>query len=50
MNAENGLGRSIIIDLNAEGADKTKEVDHRNIDSIIIKNAKYVLRKGPKTN
>ena len=48
VNVENNLGRSTVIDLNAKGPSKFRQVDHRSIDYIIFKNTKYVLKKGAK--
>lgn len=45
---ENELGRSTVIDLTAKGDNKFRQVDHRTIDFIIIRNKKYVLKKGGK--
>ena len=47
---ENSLGRSLVIDLKADGeANKFRQIDHRSIQSIIFKNVKYVLKKGGKS-
>jgi hypothetical protein len=43
--AENPLGRSSVIDLNAPTGTNFRLVDHRTIDSIIYKNVKYSLGK-----
>ena len=48
VEVENNLGRSLVIDLTAEGDNKFKQVDHRSIDHIIFRNVKYVLKKGAK--
>lgn len=40
------LGRSTVIDLNVETENKFRQVDHRTIDWLIIKNVKYVLKKS----
>merc|ERR1712084_170431 len=48
VEVENSLGRSLVIDLSAEGDNKFKQVDHRSIDFIIYRNVKYVLKKGAK--
>lgn len=38
------FGRSLVVDLNADGA--FKQVDHRTINWIIYKNVKYSLGKS----
>lgn len=48
VNCDGGLGRSTVIDLTAKGDNKFRQVDHRTIDFIIIRNKKYVLKKGGK--
>jgi len=48
VKAENDLGRSLIIDLEDQGHNKYRQVDHRSIESIILKNVKYVLKKKGK--
>ena len=48
VEVENNLGRSLVIDLGAEGENKFKQIDHRSIDYIIYQNVKYVLKKGCK--
>ena len=48
VEVENNLGRSLVIDLNADG-NKFRQVDHRSIEHIIFNNVKYVLKKGTKT-
>lgn len=48
INCDGGLGRSTVIDLTAKGDNKFRQVDHRTIDYIIIRNKKYVLKKGGK--
>ena len=39
------LGRSTVIDLNAKGENKFRQVDHRSIEFIILRNVKYTLKK-----
>lgn len=48
IKAENNLGRSLVIDLTAEGDNKIRQIDHRTIESITFKNVKYVLKKSGK--
>ena len=48
VEVENNLGRSLVIDLKSDSANKFRQVDHRTIESIIFKNVKYVLGKGGK--
>ena len=48
VQVENNLGRSLVIDLNAKGPSKFRQIDHRSIEHIIFENAKYVLKKGAK--
>lgn len=48
VEVENNLGRSLVIDLNAKGPNKFRQIDHRSIECIIFQNAKYVLKKGAK--
>lgn len=46
----NNLGRSLIIDLNADKKSNFRQVDHRTIQYIIFKNVKYTLgKKAPGT-
>ena len=40
---ERMMGRSLIIDLNAPSNNNFRLVDHRTIQSIILKNVKYIL-------
>lgn len=46
VEVENHLGRSTVIDLGAKSDNKFKQIDHRSIDSITIRNVKYVLKKA----
>jgi hypothetical protein len=49
VESNNHLGRSLVIDLNAE-SNGYRQVDHRTIDYIILKNVKYSLgKKAPGT-
>ncbi len=48
VNCDNELGRSTVIDLTAKGDNKFRQVDHRTIEYIIIRNKKYILKKGGK--
>ena len=48
IEVENNLGRSLVIDLSSDGDNKFKQIDHRSIDHIILRNVKYVLKKGAK--
>ena len=50
VEVENSLGRSLVVDLTANGPNKFKQVDHRSIDYIIYQNTKYVLKKGAKAD
>lgn len=42
--SENKLGRSTVIDLNKPWGMNFKLVDHRTVDSVILKNTKYVVK------
>ncbi len=48
IKSENDLGRSAVIDLSSKAENKFRQVDHRSIESLILKNVKYVLKKGAK--
>lgn len=49
IKCENTLGRSTVIDLSAKHDSKFRQVDHRTIEYIILKNVKYSLKaKGGK--
>ena len=45
INSCNILGRSLVIDLNAEAPNNFRQVDHRTIEYIIFRNVKYTLGK-----
>lgn len=44
LKSENGLGRSTVIDLNAPHKMNFRQVDHRTVNSIILKNVKYTVK------
>ena len=48
VEAENALGRSTVIDLQTKNPNKFRQVDHRTIVYVILRNVKYVLKKGGK--
>jgi len=48
VQVENSLGRSLVIDLKTDSANKFRQIDHRTISSIIFKNVLYSLKKGGK--
>lgn len=48
VKAESVLGRSTVIDLLTTHANKFRQVDHRTINYLIIRNTKYLLKKGGK--
>jgi len=48
VEAENMLGRSTVIDLGAKSDNKFRQVDHRTIEYIILRNVKYSLKKSGK--
>lgn len=48
VEADGALGRSTVIDLSAKTANKFRQVDHRSIAYLILRNVKYVLSKGSK--
>jgi hypothetical protein len=50
LESENHLGRSLVIDLNAPASNNFRQVDHRTIEWIVVRNVKYTLgRKAPGT-
>lgn len=48
VKCDDSLGRSTVIDLGAKGDNQFRQVDHRTIEYIIIRNVKYLLKKGAK--
>jgi hypothetical protein len=48
VKSEGCLGRSTVIDLLTESASKFRQVDHRSIIEIILRNVKYSLKEGRK--
>ena len=48
VKCENSLGRSTVIDLSSKSDNKFRQVDHRTIEYIILRNVKFVLKKGTK--
>ena len=45
LNSENGLGRSTVLDLNAEYGKNFRQIDHRTVSQLVLKNVKYTLKK-----
>ena len=43
IDVDNHLGRSVVVDLNAKAPHNIKQVDHRTIDYVILRNVKYSL-------
>ena len=41
---ETGFGRSVVVDLEAEGSSNLKQVDHRTLNWMIYKNVKYIVK------
>ena len=50
VNKEREMGRSLIIDLNAPLDNRFRQVDHRTIQSIVLRNVKYNLAKKSTLN
>ena len=48
VKTEQNLGRSTVIDFSATTENKFRQVDHRTIDHIILKNVRHILKKGGK--
>ena len=46
VNVEDDLGRSKVVDLETDDAEKNRLVDHRTINYIIFKNVKYEYKEG----
>ena len=44
LKQENGLGRSTVIDLNAAYKWGFRQIDHRTVNSMILKNVKYTVK------
>ena len=44
IKSENGLGRSTVIDLNAPYKMNFRQIDHRTVSSLILKNVKYTVK------
>ena len=42
--SENQLGRSVVIDLSADPKSNFRQIDHRTVNSIILKNVKYTVK------
>lgn len=48
IKSEDSLGRSTVIDLDATTPNKYRQVDHRTIEYIILRNVKYIQKKSGK--
>lgn len=48
VESETALGRSTVIDLQTKSPNKFRQIDHRTIVFVILRNVKYVLKKGGK--
>lgn len=48
VKSEGCLGRSTVIDLLTDSASKFRQVDHRSIIEITLRNVKYLLKSGGK--
>lgn len=47
VRSENGFGRSLVVDLEAEKGEKKsnlRQVDHRTLNWLIVKNIKYIVK------
>lgn len=44
INTENEFGRSNVIDLEVKTGNRTRQVDHRTIDGLVLKNVLYVVK------
>lgn len=43
-NSDNQLGRSMVIDLKANQGANFRQIDHRTINSLVLKNVKYIVK------
>lgn len=43
VKSEQHMGRSLVIDLEAPAGNNFRQVDHRTIKSIVLRNVRYVL-------
>lgn len=44
LKIETGMGRSMVVDLEADTKSNIRQVDHRSINWLILKNIKYVVK------